>query len=169
MIPASYSEYINSNNVQNGLINEFSSIQVESPIDYGNDNSEFSQILFKNADILSGRANINNFDVSESSKKAAETIFNIFKVEINKIQLDAKLESIKLPQLLVSELNQSIYIEWPFKDARLGFSVGDDLDKTSWYFVANEKFQDVNFSGQLNSKNINDIIGMFIKFGTGLL
>jgi len=69
--------------------------------------------------------------------------------------------------LCINELEEdnSLIIEWIFKDCRFGFSLESNLDESSYYFVSNKKYGEFMVSGMFNDpfnekvlKIINDYV-----------
>lgn len=74
-------------------------------------------------------------------------------------------DGIQLPSLIWNMLGQESHlIEWIFKDFRIGFSIENDEDDSSWFVVANEKFQNLNASGKLIAQESKSIISQIIQF-----
>lgn len=75
-------------------------------------------------------------------------------------------ETTSLPYLMLAQddEDESVLIEWIFKDFRIGFSFGKEERLSSWYFVANEKFDSISTSGRITDKVIDELLINVIKF-----
>jgi hypothetical protein len=54
--------------------------------------------------------------------------------------------------------DDTILIEWIFKDFRFGFCMEEDPDESSFYFVSNKKFGELMVSGLMNDPVSSDLI-----------
>jgi hypothetical protein len=81
---------------------------------------------------------------------------------INRFTLD-KIGS--LPPLRIS-LNEddSVLIEWIFRDFRIGFSIEKDRTQSNWYLVSNKNLNQVDLSGLLSSQDIGELLTSLIAF-----
>lgn len=72
-----------------------------------------------------------------------------------------------LPQLsIVIDEDESVLVEWMFKDFRIGFSFEKDEQESMWYMVSNRKFNEVNESGNITDKTIDDLLINILAFVT---
>jgi hypothetical protein len=58
----------------------------------------------------------------------------------------------------------SISLEWVFNDFRIGFSIEENGDDSSWYIITNSNLGNVSASGYLSKIDINTIILWLINF-----
>ena len=69
-----------------------------------------------------------------------------------------------LSPLKINEIEEtSILIEWIFKNYRIGFVIDKKIDESSWYFVSNKELNGMNISGDLNEKNIDQIVEVLLN------
>ncbi len=60
-----------------------------------------------------------------------------------------------LPQMTVEEQDEeSIFLEWIFKDFRIGFSFEKKVDDSTWYMITNKNLEEFIVSGSLNKENV---------------
>lgn len=146
------SEYIEDNKK---LRNKETSIFLDAPLFYK---------LPNNADIFSQAIieyqKIENSYVKKSTLKLLltfqKTILNILK------QIDF---SGHLPPLILQFLeDNSVLVEWIFKDFRIGFVIESDVAKSSWYLVSNSNLEEASASGILNLDNCELILQRIIEF-----
>ena len=69
-----------------------------------------------------------------------------------------------LSPLKINEIEEtSILIEWIFKNYRIGFVIDKKIDESSWYFVSNKELNGMNISGDLNEKNIDQVVEVLLN------
>jgi len=69
-----------------------------------------------------------------------------------------------LSPLKINEIEEtSILIEWIFKNYRIGFVIDKKIDESSWYFVSNKELNGMDISGDLNEKNIDQIVEVLLN------
>lgn len=69
-----------------------------------------------------------------------------------------------LPKMKIEEQDDSIFLEWIFKDFRIGFSIEDEIDESTWYIITNVNLEEFTKSGYINKKNYCDIVFKIIKY-----
>lgn len=70
-----------------------------------------------------------------------------------------------LPPIRLFDMeDNSILIEWMFNDFRIGFSVEENTDKSSYYIVSNKPFENLGEAGYLYEVNINTLLEDFISY-----
>ena len=60
--------------------------------------------------------------------------------------------------------DDSILIEWIFRDFRIGFSLETDRSQSNWYLVSNQNLNQVDLSGLLSSQDIEELLTSLIAF-----
>jgi hypothetical protein len=71
----------------------------------------------------------------------------------------------QLPSLILNILEDgSALLEWGFKDFKIGFSFESKIDESSWYLVANEKFQDASVNGKLDFGKLDLFLSKILFF-----
>jgi hypothetical protein len=60
--------------------------------------------------------------------------------------------------------DNSFLIEWIFNDFRIGFSVEQNINDSSWYLVSNKKYGVINASGYLSIKDSRSLILWLLTF-----
>ena len=70
-----------------------------------------------------------------------------------------------LPELRAFNVDDgSILIEWIFDDFRVGFSIGPDMQESSWYLVSSKNLGEISASGYIPKTDIKDLILWLINF-----
>jgi hypothetical protein len=70
-----------------------------------------------------------------------------------------------LPSLILNILeDRSALLEWGFRDFKIGFSFEIEIKESSWYFVANEKFQFASLNGKLDLDNEDVFLSNILFF-----
>jgi hypothetical protein len=81
---------------------------------------------------------------------------------INLINLN---KSGHLPSLILNILDDgSALLEWGFKDFKIGFSFERVIEDSTWYLVANEKFQDASVNGRLDLNKLDIFLSKILIF-----
>ena len=58
----------------------------------------------------------------------------------------------------------SLLIEWIFKDFRIGFSFEKKESNSSWYIAFNEKYSEISASGFIKENEIDDLLKHILVF-----
>jgi len=76
------------------------------------------------------------------------------------------LDSIgSLPPLRINiNEDDSVLVEWIFRDFRIGFSIETDRSQSNWYLVSNQNLNQVDFSGLLSLQDIDELLTSIIAF-----
>jgi hypothetical protein len=77
-------------------------------------------------------------------------------------QLNFDLAFIQPIQAFISE-NNTIILEWIFKNYRIGFSFEENSHESGWYLVSKRELGEISASGYLNP-NIKNIVLWLINF-----
>jgi hypothetical protein len=81
----------------------------------------------------------------------------------NRFALDS-IGSLPPLRITINGEDDSVLIEWIFRDFRIGFSIEANHSQSNWYLVANENLKRVDQSGLLSSQNIDDLLTSLIAF-----
>ncbi len=70
-----------------------------------------------------------------------------------------------LPSLVLNILeDRSALLEWGFRDFKIGFSFENNIEDSTWYLVANEKFQFATVNGKLDLGNQDTFLSYILIF-----
>ncbi len=70
-----------------------------------------------------------------------------------------------LPPLQAYETeDESLYVEWVFEHARVGFSFGSGPDEAGWFLVSDKALGDVNASGLISGLGVGKIFLWLFNF-----
>jgi hypothetical protein len=69
-----------------------------------------------------------------------------------------------LPSMKMQEDEDSVFLEWIFKDLRVGFSFENDLEESSWYMITNKNLEEFSISGKLYTKDIYFTITRILNY-----
>jgi hypothetical protein len=81
---------------------------------------------------------------------------------VNRFALD-RIGSLSPLRISLNE-DDSVLIEWIFRDFRIGFSIETDRSQSNWYLVSNQNLNQVDLSGLLSSQNIGELLSVLIAF-----
>lgn len=113
--------------------------------------------IFSDIDVENIKNNCVQTNVKNFIEKFKSIILN-YNENIN----NGKMEN-PLPKIVSSaNEDESLLLEWIFKDFRAMFSFEPVAEESYWSFLSNKNIGDVNISGNLNIKNIDDIIAKTI-------
>jgi hypothetical protein len=101
---------------------------------------------------------------NQNVKKQTEKFFKHFQylLFVNKDKLNA-IGS--LPILAINLIDDnSMLVEWIFKDFRIGFSFEDNENDSSWYLASNQKFSDASASGSIKENELDDLLLNILAF-----
>jgi hypothetical protein len=62
------------------------------------------------------------------------------------------------PIKMIVEENDSVFLDWIFKDYRIGFAIETRISESSWYLVANENLDNFSMYGKLEIDTIRYIL-----------
>jgi len=131
---------------------------------YNNDIVSYFQVLPSNIDIfreikekISG---INNGPAKENAHNFALEFQNIL------INLAVRNDiANKLPPISIQGLDDnSVLLEWAFKDFRIGFSFEANNDDSSWFLLTKKELKAVDVSGSLNADETKSLIVNILNF-----
>lgn len=95
---------------------------------------------------------------NESVKKLAQQFLVVFQ-DVLLRHGDQIEQSGYLPPLKFSCIeDESLLIEWIFKDFRIGFSIEPREDDSSWYLVSNHNFDETSASGKLKFDELEALL-----------
>lgn len=120
--------------------------------------------LPKNINILSDiKDDISNITDKLLRNKVLEIILTFQK---SIIHTSKKLDNIGyLSPLKINKIDENtIIIEWIFKNFRIGFVIEIEINKSSWYIVSDANIENIDKSGLLQSYELNLLIDDLIDF-----
>ena len=109
---------------------------------------EISDIESKNADVI----------------RNAKSFLSVFQrvLQNNRNLIDY---SVYLPPLKFEWLeDDSLLIEWIFRDFRIGFSFEPNPEESGWYLVSNEKLGELSTAGDINLNELESLITELFNF-----
>lgn len=68
------------------------------------------------------------------------------------------------PALLIYVEEDHVFIEWPFRDYRIGFSLEPIEEDSSYFIITNTKLGEITQSGKFGSNETLDVLVYVIKF-----
>lgn len=68
------------------------------------------------------------------------------------------------PLFTMNEDEDSVFLEWVFKDFRIGFTFCENDEESMWFMVTNRNLEELTVSGDLKEKDYNSIISKVIAF-----
>ena len=81
----------------------------------------------------------------------------------NRFALDS-IGSLPPLRISINGEDNSVLIEWIFRDFRIGFSIEANHSQSNWYLVSNENLNRVDQSGLLSSQDIDELLTSLIAF-----
>lgn len=116
------------------------------------------------ANIIDGAFNtLKQFQNQEIVKEAKKLLFTIQKI-VKKFQ-QYRFDLDYLPPLHTFPVDDgSLLIEWIFEDFRIGFSLEQESNESSWYLVTNPKFGEISASGYLSDVDNEKIVIWLLNF-----
>lgn len=68
------------------------------------------------------------------------------------------------PPFIMIEEEDSVFLEWVFKDFRVGFTFCENEDESMWFIISNRNLRELSFSGDLKMSDYYSIIVMAVRF-----
>jgi hypothetical protein len=101
---------------------------------------------------------------NKSIKTQAKKFLNRFQLLL--FSAKGEIDNIgNLPNLMVNLIEEnSLLIEWIFKDFRIGFSFEKKESNSSWYIASNEKYSEISASGFIKENEIDDLLKHILVF-----
>lgn len=124
--------------------------------------------------------NINKYYTASSNNlNVFSSVFNVIR-EIDNSDLQNKLllfisefmmilnqvrgSSNVFPSFILKNDDDSLFLEWVFKDFRVGFTFCEDDNESMWFLVSNRNLEELSVSGDLNPSNYREIIIKILDF-----
>ena len=129
--------------------------------------SEYIVTLPNDFNILRNAEIYNNGTKNANVIESVETFLSVFQrvLENNRNLIDY---STYLPPLQFAWLeDDSLLIEWIFKDFRIGFSFEPNPNESGWYLVSNNKLEESSKSGELRFEELELLLGNLLTFVLG--
>ncbi len=117
--------------------------------------------LPQNLDIFSNVEK--NLDVikTEDVKHYVLNIIKYFEQILKELDRNYRLLNLLPPFIISQEDDGSIFLEWVFKDFRIGFNIDVDTTKSSWFLITNSNLEELSVSGDISSDD--DLKSTIIK------
>ena len=124
----------------------------------------YLKVLPSNIDILHNIPNNIQDLVKKDLFDAVICFLNCFQELIVAINDNHPIDN-SLPPLHFSLLDdEAIFIEWIFPFFRIGFSIEENIEDSSWFLVTNRQFQERTESGLINPNQPQEILNRLINF-----
>lgn len=105
-------------------------------------------------------SHIPNEEVRKTTTEFLSTFERIISLNRNRVE-----NSGYLPPLTIRYLeDNSVLMEWIFKDFRAGFSIEPIQRESSWYLVSNQNLNEASYGGELDSSNAEPLISNVLSF-----
>lgn len=69
-----------------------------------------------------------------------------------------------LPPLTIHNEENLVFLEWIFKDFRIGFSLEKEKNESMWFMVTNKNLEEFSISGDLEPENYYEVIIKVLKY-----
>lgn len=103
---------------------------------------------------------IPNDKVRSTTSQFLNTFQRIFKHNRKRIETSGYLPPLKIRWID----DESVLIEWIFKDFRIGFSIELVVSESSWYLVSNDNLGEVSAGGDLNLPDVDWLLSKLLSF-----
>ncbi len=128
--------------------------------------SEYFRNLPSNLNILTSASDaIRKIADPEKQRDVVKFLLSMQNILLtNRFALDS-IGSVPPLRININE-DDSVLIEWIFRDFRIGFSIETNRSQSNWYLVSNKNLNQVDFSGLLSSKDqdIDELLTSIIAF-----
>jgi hypothetical protein len=104
--------------------------------------------------------NIPNDKVRRTTSQFLNTFQRIFILNRTRIEASGYLPPLKIRCID----DESVLIEWIFKDFRIGFSIELVVSESSWYLVSNDNLGEVSAGGDLNLPDVDSLLSKLLSF-----
>lgn len=105
-------------------------------------------------------ANLKNKKVRQFTINLLHTLQKILIINIDRLCFSGSLP----PLQFLLDKDDSLLLEWIFKDFRIGFIIEPNVSESSWYFVSNSKMNEQSASGLLNVSDYEQSLHYLISF-----
>ncbi|GEM_PF-928050 len=116
--------------------------------------------ILRNADL--GTNEVNNKDVMRQTQKFISVFQRILLNNHNIVNSFSYLSPLNFKWLE----DDSVLIEWIFKDFRIGFSIEPVEQDSSWYLVSNQNLEEVSKSGLLDMEDLEPLLVNLLDFAS---
>lgn len=69
-----------------------------------------------------------------------------------------------LPAFILTVEEDSLFLEWVFKDFRVGFTISVSEDESMWFMITNKNLEELSVSGDLKSSDYYSVILRILGF-----
>lgn len=115
-------------------------------------------------DVFNDAWNVINSIADTSQKQFTTIVINRIQTQIeilNRFNLDTS----KINKLYASVVDDgSILFEWIYDSFRIGFSIEDEVDTSSWYIVSNDELGSIGAAGYLKPNQYEKFIPWIVNF-----
>ena len=77
---------------------------------------------------------------------------------------EVKGKSNWLPPFILTIEEDSLFLEWVFKDFRVGFTISVNEDESMWFMITNKNLEELSVSGDLKSSEYYSVIIRILGF-----
>ena len=107
---------------------------------------------------------INKITDPRKRKNVVDLLLSLQNVLLkNRFALDS-IGSLPPLRITINSEDDSVLIEWIFRDFRIGFSIEANHSQSNWYLVSNENLNRVDQSGLLSSHDIDELLTDLVTF-----
>ena len=109
-----------------------------------------------------------NIDINSFKSRVVKHYLGVFLSTFENILISSRVLyklSNNFPPLIIKWLDDnSVLVEWIFKDFRIGFSIEPIQKESGWYLVSNKNLEEYSESGSIDFNNIRGIINKVLIF-----
>lgn len=110
----------------------------------------------------------NAIDLKTRKSIIVQSYLGIFLSALENVLLSTRIlykSSNNFPPLYVKWLDDnSVLIEWIYKDFRIGFTIEPDIKDSGWYIISNKNLGEYSASGIIDFNNITALINHILIF-----
>ena len=134
-------------------------------------NSNYSYLIGNKYTLIPTRLdifrNINNKIKALKDEQIKKMVIEFVNTFYNTLNLANKYRNISnvLPAISLNENDDdSVLLEWNFKNFRIGFQIDKEPDDSYWFLVTNKNLEEFNVSGDIRRDGIDNVIIKILKY-----
>jgi hypothetical protein len=93
-------------------------------------------------------------------KRRLLILINVFTEILSKIQTITNY----LPPMNMELEEDSIFLEWIFKDIRVGFTLDKEESESMWFMITNRNLEEFSVTGNLGIEDYRSVIAKILKY-----
>jgi len=127
--------------------------------------SKYFLNLPANLNIFSGTSDVIQKIADSDKQKDVVKILQAFQNVLleKRFALDT-IGSLPPLQININKEDDSVLIEWIFRDFRIGFSIEANRSQSNWYLVSNQNLNQLDYSGLLPWQDLDELLTTLIAF-----